>query len=110
MRQTTASALPAAFIVLATIAAPSAAKAASFDCAKARTHVDKAICGDAKLSDLDEYLGRYYEAARIALSDGADCLRDDQRRWIRVARNPCGANVACLTKAYLERLATLDGL
>lgn len=110
MRKTTACALAAAIMSLATAAAPSSAKAASFDCAKARTSVDKAICGDAKLSDLDEYLGRYYEAARIALGDGADCLRDDQRHWIRAVRNPCGSNVACLTKAYLKRLATLDGL
>jgi len=110
MRKTTACALAAAFLSLATIAAPSSANAASFDCAKARSPVEKAICGDTKLSNLDEYLGHYYEAARMALGDGADCLRDDQRHWIRAVRNPCGANVTCLTKAYLKRLATLDGL
>lgn len=110
MRQTTACALAATFVALALFAAPSSADAASFDCAKAKTSVDKAICGDSKLSDLDEFLGHYYGAARLALGDGADCLRDDQRHWIRTVRNPCGANVACLIRAYLTRLATLDGL
>ena len=99
-----------AALLIAPAALVSPARAASFDCAKARTRVDKAIRGNTKLFDFDEYLGHYYEAARIALGDGADCLRDEERHWIRAVRNPCGSNVACLTRAYLKRLATLDGL
>lgn len=99
----------AAFLTALT-ASVSPARAASFDCAKAATPVEKAICGNTNLSNLDKYLGGYYYAARQELGDGATCLRDDQRHWIRATRNPCGSDVACLTKVYLKRLAVLDGL
>jgi uncharacterized protein len=86
------------------------AMAASFDCAKATTGIEKAICGDAALSDLDEYLGRYYGAALAGLPDGAACLKLDQKQWITKVRDACGPQAACLKTAYLARLATLDGL
>lgn len=84
------------------------AAAASFDCAKAQSRVEKAICADAELSALDEHMGRYYAAARTTLREAADCLPADQRQWLRV-RNGC-ADAACLKKTYLERLAELDAL
>ena len=34
--------------------------AQSFDCRKAQTRIEKMICADAGLSELDEHLGRYY--------------------------------------------------
>ncbi len=40
---------------------------ASFDCAKAKTKVDKLVCGDPKLSDLDEKLIALYNKV-LALS------------------------------------------
>ena len=39
------------------------ASTASFDCARAQGRVEKAICGDAGLSQLDVHLARYYAAA-----------------------------------------------
>jgi uncharacterized protein len=106
----TACTFAALLMAGAALVLPGAARAASFDCTNARTAVEKAICGNTNLSNLDEYLGRYYDAARLALGDGGTCLRDDQRHWISATRNLCGSNVACLTNAYLKRLATLDGL
>jgi uncharacterized protein len=85
-----------------------AASAASFDCAKAQSRIEKAICADAEVSDLDEYLGRYYSAARSALGRAGDCLRADQAQWLRT-RNACN-DAACLKKVYLERLAELHPL
>jgi uncharacterized protein len=88
----------------------SGAGAASFNCAKAKSKIEKAICSDQNLSNLDEYLGRYYGGAAETLKDGAACLKSDQRAWVKTKRDACGPKVACLTKAYLDRLATLDGL
>ena len=92
------------------LAFSTAAGAAGFDCAKAASAVEKAVCADSALSDLDEYLGRYYSAALEALGDGASCLKADQRIWLKTVRNPCGGETACLSAAYLARLATLDAL
>ncbi len=86
-----------------------AASAASFPCEKAQTRIEKAICADKEVSDLDEYLGRYYAGARSALGRAAECLRADQQQWLREVRNAC-ADAACLKKAYLERLGALDAL
>ena len=85
------------------------AAAASFPCEKAQTKIEKAICADKEVSDLDEYLGRYYAAARSALGRAGDCMRADQQQWLREVRNAC-ADAACLKKAYLERLGALDPL
>ena len=84
--------------------------AASFDCAKASSVVEKAVCADPALSNLDEYLGHYYGAALVELGDGASCLKADQRNWVKTTRNACGGKTACLITVYLARLATLDGL
>ena len=86
------------------------AMATSFDCSKAKSPTEKAICNVASLSDLDTYLDRYYVVALEALKDGASCLKQDQRRWVKSVRNACGKDVACLTNAHLARLAVLDGL
>ena len=97
----------AAWVIL--LAAPQA-MAAGFDCSKAGTAIEKAICADPKLSELDEYLGRYYAVALDTLPDAATCLKADQRDWVKSKRNPCGTKNECLTKTYLDRLGTLDGL
>jgi uncharacterized protein len=88
----------------------SGARAASFDCAKAKSKIEKAICADPKLSQFDEDLNRYYTTALDALKDGASCLKSDERVWVKAVRDKCGPKTDCLTKAYLGRLATLDGL
>jgi uncharacterized protein len=95
--------------VLCALLPLAAASAASFDCAKAATSVERAICQDEQVSVLDEYLARYYSAARKALGRGATCLRADQREWLKSVRDRC-ADSECLRRAYLERLALLDGL
>jgi uncharacterized protein len=86
-----------------------AAAAASFPCEKAQSRVEKAICADAEVSELDEYLGRYYSAARAALRESASCLAADQRQWLSSVRNAC-QDAGCLKKAYLERLGELHAI
>lgn len=102
--------LQAGLIVCAIFLGWTPALAAGFDCKKAATPVEKAICADEKLSELDEYLSRYYAVALDTMPDAASCLKADQRDWVKSSRNSCGSDTKCLTKAYLERLSILDGV
>jgi len=43
------------------------ARAASFDCAKASTFVEKAICTDKQLSSLDDQPAGLFKAARATM-------------------------------------------
>lgn len=83
--------------------------AASFSCRLAKTKIEKTICQNAELSTLDEYLGRYYSAARSTLNSAETCLLADQKNWLRTRRDKC-SNAACLKQVYLQRLAELDPL
>lgn len=79
--------------------------AASFDCAKATTPFEKAICSDAELSKADERLARTYQTAIGGLSDAAlSAMRADQRAWLDHARRACTTDVQPLTSgSYDER-------
>lgn len=94
---------------LAWLSVPMPSSAASFSCEKASTAVEHAICKDKELSDFDEYLGRYYAAARLELRHANECLAADQKAWLRGVRDAC-KDAACLKKSYLLRLSELDGL
>lgn len=97
-------------MLLAVLLASTPASAGpSFPCDKAQSRVEKTICADAELSDLDEHLGRYYAGARQALADAAECFTVTQRQWLRTVRDAC-ADAACLKTAYLARLSELDAL
>jgi hypothetical protein len=61
------------------------------------------------VSDLDEYLGRYYWAARDYLHHADACMVSDQRAWLKSTRDRC-QDASCLKRAYLIRLAVLDAL
>jgi uncharacterized protein YecT (DUF1311 family) len=65
--------------------AASPAAAASFDCAKARTKVEKLICKDPQLSRQDEDLAKAYGEA-LKLWDGkiAAYVKMTQRGWVGV--------------------------
>ena len=69
--------------LLLIVLAPSLASAASFDCAKARTKVEKLICKDPQLSRQDEDLAKTYGEA-LKLWDGkiAAYVRLNQRGWV----------------------------
>ena len=93
----------------ALLATAGVTQAASFDCSKAATPVEKMICANQRVSDLDEYLGRYYSAARADLGRGGACLVPGQKDWLRGVRNAC-KDATCLERVYLQRLAELDAL
>jgi len=83
----------------------STACAASFDCDKAGTKVEKMICADAKLSKLDEDLSAAYSKGLKENSDSS-ALRQQQREWIK-ERNGC-ADAQCVKHAYDQRLSSLS--
>lgn len=64
------------------LAAPLAAHAASFDCAKAGTPSEKAVCASPKVSALDGKLGDAFRTALKNHPDKADALKLDQRHWL----------------------------
>jgi len=85
--------------------------APSFDCAKAKSTNEKAICADAALARLDRQVGEAYEIAfHNASYDPAEKQKvlDAQRAFLAVTAK-CGGDKpgACLTKAYQARLAVL---
>ena len=81
------------------------ASAASFDCEKAGASIEKLICSDSQLSDLDSRLGETYAAAR-AQSTNSDQIKHEQRDWIKNVRNLC-ADIDCFISAYTARIAAL---
>ena len=94
---------------LISLAAAPAARAASFDCAKAGTPTEKAICKDAAVSKLDEQVAVAFKAAQGLWSAGnwSTFLRNEQREWLRDRNGICKADVACLKQDYERRLTFL---
>ena len=84
------------------LAIPLSTHAASFDCAKAGTTVERQICGDPTLSRMDEQLNKVYREA-LATGPKPELLTSVQRDWLKDVRNQC-ANVQCLRDAYQSRL------
>jgi len=82
--------------------------AASFDCSKATTLVENAICNDAEISALDDLLMDTYKKA-LANTDDQSGLKSEQRSWLKNKRNTC-KNVACVKQAYVLRISELNSL
>ena len=87
---------------------PTFGAAASFNCAKASTANEIAICSDDELSTLDETLAAVYKQARSSVSD-AKRLKGEQVNWIK-SLGTCDGNVDCLISAYRNRILVLDYL
>jgi len=80
------------------------AQAASFDCTKAQSPVEKMVCADPALSQLDEELSTTF---RRAVANDPQ-IRQQQQAWLRDTREKCGT-VECLTTAYRSQIQTLIG-
>lgn len=87
------------------------APAPSFDCAKAATGIEKAICADAVLARLDRQTAETYQVTlRNAYEPTAQApLRQAQRDWQALRDKTCigPAPGPCLLKLYRSRLAVL---
>jgi uncharacterized protein len=90
------------------------AQVASFDCAKASTRAEKAVCASPTLGAKDATLTAYFQlllrlkpaAAGMAYREFDDTLRSDQRQWLK-ARDACEADAACLEHVYDRRISAL---
>lgn len=88
-------------VVVLSLFLVSTAQAASFDCTKATTKVEKMICEDSKLSALDSDMDAAYRQTKSDLHV-APWFEDQQRLWLK-HRNACGER-ACLENSYRQRL------
>ena len=81
--------------------------AASFDCGKAGTNIEKLICASEQLNELDEDLARKYKVLMArAVDDGLKkIIKNDQKTWL-AKRNTC-SNTACIVAAYQSRIDEL---
>src|SRR5436309_13896003 len=79
---------------------------ASFDCAKAKTKIEKQICSNTKLSELDDKLTTLYNKV-LAQSPVPEDTKEQQREWVKDPRNLC-KNADCLERAYTNRISDLQ--
>jgi uncharacterized protein len=87
---------------------PGQAKAASFDCARARAADEVAVCANRTLSELDTEMGAlWYAWSRVPMFMGGNGARRDEAQAFLDRRRACRGNVACLTAAYRARIADL---
>ena len=92
--------------VCAAVAAP--ASAASFDCRKARSSDEKAVCANRDLNDQDVRMDQLYGITRhLVPMGGRGAIMDDQRAWLQARKN-CGGNQACLARSYDNRIRQLN--
>ena len=102
-------------LLLATqIAMSGRAMAASFDCKRAATAVERQICADPALSKLDDRAFAAYNDAAEALglkpddkNPLSDLLLRGHQEWT-AARDRCGAASGCLLTQYLRRIGVLN--
>jgi uncharacterized protein YecT (DUF1311 family) len=98
-----------------------AAQAASFDCGKAGTPFEMAICANPDASKADEVLAQAYATALGGLSKpAADSLKATQHDWLNYAARACsddaqpiagtynGDQQQCLVSTIRERIAALE--
>ncbi len=105
------------------LAAQCAIASPSFDCTKALASVEKLVCLDQELSNLDSSLAAVYATKHGNLGEvEAQVLLHDQRKWLAQRSEDChvatslsglpqaaiGTEVDCLKDHYRSRLAKLD--
>jgi uncharacterized protein len=105
---------------------PGIAAAASFDCDRAATETEIAICKDPELSLLDEMLASLFQT-KVSInfeselqSDYGDKVlfpsflstdtRAKQRLWIKNNQLNCNSNTICLVRSYLDRISDFFAL
>jgi uncharacterized protein len=95
------------------------AQAASFDCSRAKTPQEKAICGSPELSAADEQMAAAYKVALVAApAEMISEMREGQRVWIRQLAADCKPDEsqmstplnACLRDSYDARTKELQDM
>jgi uncharacterized protein YecT (DUF1311 family) len=82
--------------------------AASFDCTKATTKIEKLICDNDRASRTDEFVELAYSRA-LERTDDRQKLVQEQREWLETVRNAC-PDADCLFKALAFREVALKAI
>ena len=89
----------------------------SFECAKAESPLEKAICSSPALGRADIVLARVYASVLKTYKDQErPTIRDDERNWLAGLPGKCGlgreapsaATIACLRNEFEMRFSALD--
>lgn len=86
------------------------AHAAGFDCTKAGSENERAICADANLSQLDDKMtAAYYQVVKMIGTAGPryQAFRKNQQEWVK-ERGRCGDTKKCLEEIYRQRIEWLS--
>src|SRR5665213_1359794 len=83
----------------------------SFNCARATTAIEQAICSDATLAQWDARMGQLYRQA-LAIQNNSPTLTGDQSRWRALRNSNCsGTNLSDVKSCVLEMTrARVEGL
>lgn len=81
------------------------ALASAMDCTKAASVVEKAICADKPLHELDAQMGAAYRKLMKAAPVQVE-VKKAQRQWLK-ERDQCVEDVTCLKQRYQDRLQAL---
>jgi uncharacterized protein len=83
---------------------------ASFDCKKAATPVEKAVCQGLHTAELDVVLDELYKAALAKAGAERAAVEAQQRQWLAQRNTACGRakpDVICIEKLYKQRIVAL---
>ena len=97
-----------ALVVLGWVAVATTAHSASFDCSRSFDAVERLVCSNKVISELDDTLSIAYKKAHDVAKDKS-ALKISQRSWIKDTRDQC-ADQACLRLVYLKRIRELQGV
>ena len=98
-------------VAAALLASAATSGAAGFDCGKARTEDERAVCASTELSRLDDEMTAAYRklwdsAIKYEEPKVQAAFRANQKDWIGL-RSRCGDAANCLRDAYRDRIAWL---
>ena len=83
-------------------------QAASFNCARANTTTEHAVCTHGVLNDADVKMATTYSIVKRLVPMGTrGRIQDEQFKWLAL-RDQCLDNVSCLTDVYKMRQQKLD--
>jgi len=94
-------------VLIAALGGSAWAQGPSFDCAKAKTPDEIAICGDPHLAQLDRLVALAFDEARRA--SGRAKVRAAARDGA-AARAACGSDAACIQEAQVRLIVDLQAL
>ncbi len=81
---------------------------APINCAKAASAAERTVCRNYALGQAEARMATLYGIAMslVAMGQRGD-IGDAQKQWLKT-REACGANVACLSKVYNDRIGQLN--